>query len=170
MDKNIKYLVNNNGEDKEMLEQGQYKFRDHSPHEISAEISLSNPPRNVRVNRKDLVIDLPPRTESLTFNAAVLIPVKRSRDSRKDKCESNGGKSEQKYVSGAVDKAQDSEVVTVKTHYKSKRTIAFPLFPRDWSMCSIGQDALLPQYPYPPRGIKSTGELSGRLKCRGVTP
>ena len=130
MDKNIKYLVNNNGNDKEMLEQGQYKFRDHSPHEVSAEISLSNPRRNVRVDRKDLVIDLPPRTGSLTFNAAVLIPVKRSRDSRTDKCESNGGKSEQKYISGAVDRAQGSEVVTVKTHYKSKRTIAFPLFPR----------------------------------------
>ncbi|RMX59069.1 hypothetical protein pdam_00009977, partial [Pocillopora damicornis] len=119
MDKNIKYLVNNNGNDKEMLEQGRYKFRDHSPHEVSAEISLSNPRRNVRVDRKDLVIDLPPRTGSLTFNAAVLIPVKRSRDSRRDKCESNGGKSEQKYISGAVDRAQDSEVVTVKTHYKS---------------------------------------------------
>ncbi|RMX59064.1 hypothetical protein pdam_00009978, partial [Pocillopora damicornis] len=117
MDKNITYLVNNNRNDKEMLEKGQYNFRDHSPDEVSAAIDLVNPPRKVRVDRKDLVIDLPPRTESLTFNAAVLIPMKQRKNSRGDKCTSNGGKSKQKYIKGAVGKAHDTGEVTIKTRY-----------------------------------------------------
>ena len=173
MDKNIKYLVNNNRNDKEMLEKGQYNFRDHSPDEVSAAIDLVNPPRKVRVDRKDLVIDLPPRTESLTFNAAVLIPMKQRKNSRKDKCTSNGGKSKQKYIKGAVGKAQDTGVVAIKTRYTSKGTIHLPYWllcgkskgltvmqctglqgEKARSMCSIlGQDTLFPQCLYPPRSI-----------------
>ena len=103
-----------------MLEKGKYRFKDYSPDKVSAEIDLTNPRRTVRVARKDLVIDLPPKAESLTFNTAVLIPVKRSTDSSNDKCESKGDKSEQKYINGAVSKDQENEVVTIKARYTSK--------------------------------------------------
>ncbi|XP_022802530.1 uncharacterized protein LOC111340027 [Stylophora pistillata] len=113
-DTNIKYLAGTDSQDKGMLKKGKYDFEDLSPGDY-AQIVL--PHRKLRVKRKDLVIDLPPKTDSLTVNTAVLIPVQRNEDSSKDKCGSRQGELEQKYVNGAVMMVQDSGVVTIKALY-----------------------------------------------------
>ena len=127
-DTNIKYLAGSDSQDKGMLKKGKYDFEDLSPGDY-AQIVL--PHRKLRVKRKDLVIDLPPKTDSLTVNTAVLIPVQRNEDSSKDECGSRQGELEQKNINGALMMVQDSGVVTIKALYTSKQIIASSLLVAD---------------------------------------
>ena len=72
MDKNIKYLVNNNRNDKEMLEKGQYNFRDHSPDEVSAAIDEHDDDDGRcgqdRRQRKRLCLEEPTRSPEQPFD------------------------------------------------------------------------------------------------------